>query len=75
MNDDKSMVDALNKLQCTLEKQISICQEELILKKEKDKREFELREQTLKREIELKEFAQKLKEKDQQLKKKEQQMK
>ncbi|KAH7524946.1 hypothetical protein FEM48_Zijuj06G0173100 [Ziziphus jujuba var. spinosa] len=74
-NEEKGVVDALNKLQCTLEKQIDVHQEELELKREKDKKELELREQMMKKEIKIKEKAQKIKEKAQKIKIKDQELK
>lgn len=65
------VIDLLSNLQCTIEKQISFNQEVLELKKEKDKKEYELRKQLLKMEIEFKERDQKLKEEAQKRKEKE----
>ncbi|KAL2522014.1 uncharacterized protein Fot_25937 [Forsythia ovata] len=58
-------MNALNKLQCTLEKQVNVNLVDLEMKREKDRKEFELREQVMKKEIELKEKAQKLRERAQ----------
>ncbi|KAK2638409.1 hypothetical protein Ddye_026204 [Dipteronia dyeriana] len=49
LNDEKGVVDALFNLQSTLERQIKVNEEELELKREKDKKEFQLREQTMKK--------------------------
>ncbi|KAL2558375.1 NAM-associated domain-containing protein [Forsythia ovata] len=61
LNDDNSVVDVLKKLQCILEKQIEVNKKELELKREKDMKQFEMREQTLRKNLELKDTAQKLK--------------
>ncbi|KAL2514066.1 NAM-associated domain-containing protein [Forsythia ovata] len=65
LNDENSVVDALKKLQCTLEKQVEVNKKELELKREKDMKQFEMREQTLRKYLELEDTAQKLKIKDQ----------
>ncbi|KAL2532874.1 NAM-associated domain-containing protein [Abeliophyllum distichum] len=67
LNDENGVVDVLKKLQCTLEKHIEFNQKELELKREKDMKQFEMREQTLRKDLELKDTAQKLKIKDQEL--------
>ncbi|GER37338.1 glutathione S-transferase THETA 2 [Striga asiatica] len=46
-NDDKGVVEVLGKLQCTLEMHVNITREELELKKEREEKEHELREQDL----------------------------
>ncbi|GER32657.1 NAM-like protein [Striga asiatica] len=63
LNEEKSVVDALSKLQCILEKQININQATLEMKREKDAKELQLRGEVMQKELELKERAQKLKEK------------
>ncbi|KAL2545031.1 glutathione S-transferase T2-like [Forsythia ovata] len=67
LNDENGVVDVLKKLQCTLKKQNEFNQKELELKIEKDMKQFEMREQTLRKNLELKDTAQKLKIKDQEL--------
>ncbi|CAH9063803.1 unnamed protein product [Cuscuta europaea] len=57
LNDEKFVVDVFNKLQTTMEKQICISQEELKMKREKDLKDFELREKIMEKELELKEHA------------------
>ncbi|CAA0818679.1 Unknown protein [Striga hermonthica] len=63
LNEEKGVVDALNKLQCTLEKQISVNQANLEMKRENEEKELKLREEVMRKELELKERAQKMKEK------------
>ncbi|KAL2554339.1 glutathione S-transferase T2-like [Forsythia ovata] len=65
LNEDKGVMNALNKLQCTLEKQVNVNMMNLEMKIEKDRKEFELRKQVVKKEIELKEKAQRLRERAQ----------
>ncbi|KAL2503598.1 NAM-associated domain-containing protein [Abeliophyllum distichum] len=65
LNEENGVMNALNKLQCTLEKQVNVNLVDLDMKREKDRKEFELREQVMKKEIELKEKAQKLRERAQ----------
>ncbi|KAL2508485.1 glutathione S-transferase T2-like [Forsythia ovata] len=65
LNEEKGVMNALNKLQCTLEKQVNVNLVDLEMKREKDRKEFELREQVMKKETELKEKAQKLRERAQ----------
>ncbi|KAL2479030.1 glutathione S-transferase T2-like [Forsythia ovata] len=67
LNDENDVVDVLKKLQCTIEKKIEFNQKELELKREKDMKKFEMREQTLRKDLKLKDTAQKLKFKDQEL--------
>ncbi|GER27699.1 NAM-like protein-like [Striga asiatica] len=62
LNEEKGVVDALNKLQCTLEKQISVNQANLEMKRENEEKELKLREEVMRKELELKEKAQKMKE-------------
>ncbi|KAL6546829.1 hypothetical protein OROMI_022550 [Orobanche minor] len=68
---EKGVIDVLGNLQCTLERQFDFNREELELKKEKDKRDSELREQVIKMELEFKERNQKMKEKAQKRKEQE----
>ncbi|GER36361.1 glutathione S-transferase THETA 3 [Striga asiatica] len=63
LNEEKSVVDALTKLHCTLEKQVSINQATLEMKKENYAKELKLRGEVMQKELELKEKAQRLKEK------------
>lgn len=72
LNEEKSMVDALNKLQSTLEKQISVNLASLEMKRENEEKEMKLREEVMKKELELKEKAQKLKEEVHRMKMREQ---
>lgn len=59
LNGERSVVDAWNTLQSTLKKIIIVHWEELELKREKEKRKFELRQQIVKKKkIEIKEIAQ-----------------
>ncbi|GER40340.1 glutathione S-transferase THETA 2 [Striga asiatica] len=67
-NDEKWVVEVLGKLQCTLEMHVAITREELELKKEKEKKEHDLREQVIKKEFKMKQKAQRLKKKDQEMK-------
>ncbi|CAH9108928.1 unnamed protein product [Cuscuta europaea] len=75
LNEEKGVVDALNKLQTILEKQISVSEEELKMKREKNIKDFDLKEKIMKKEVELKENAHKLKENAKKLKEKDQQLK
>ncbi|CAH9075813.1 unnamed protein product [Cuscuta europaea] len=59
LNEEIGMVEAINKFQCTLDKQIE-------LKREYLQKEYVLREQVMKREIELKEHNQKMRDRAQQ---------
>ncbi|GER32573.1 glutathione S-transferase THETA 2 [Striga asiatica] len=63
LNEEKSVVDALSKLHCTLEKQVSINQATLEMKREKDAKELQLRAEVMQKELDVKERAQNLKEK------------
>ncbi|KAL2552874.1 NAM-associated domain-containing protein [Forsythia ovata] len=71
LNNENGVVDVLKKLQCTLEKQIEFNQKELELKRGKDMKQFEMREQTLRKDLELEDTAKKLKIKDQELRERE----
>ncbi|GER33198.1 ATP synthase subunit b [Striga asiatica] len=62
LNEEKGVVDALNRLQCTLEKQINVNQANLEIKRENEEKELKLREEVMRKELELKEKAQKMKE-------------
>ncbi|CAH9103585.1 unnamed protein product [Cuscuta epithymum] len=71
LNAEHGVIDTLNKLQCTLEKQIQFNMAELELKKETQHKEYEFREQVMKKELELKENNQKLKAESQLMKREE----
>ncbi|CAH9084452.1 unnamed protein product [Cuscuta epithymum] len=62
LNDEKNVVDALNKIHTVLDKQVSVNEEEVKMKKEKDLKDFELREKVMQKELEFKERAEKRKE-------------
>ncbi|CAA0829645.1 Unknown protein [Striga hermonthica] len=72
LNEEKGVVDALNRLQSTLEKQVGVNQASLDMKEQAMKKEMELKEQVMRREIELKEAAQKQRKEDHAMKMKEQ---
>ncbi|KAL6578424.1 hypothetical protein OROMI_010752 [Orobanche minor] len=60
---EKSVADALGNLQSSLERQIELNRMDLKLKKEREKKDYELRDKIFNAEIELKEKNQKMKEK------------
>ncbi|GER51087.1 glutathione S-transferase THETA 2 [Striga asiatica] len=62
LNEEKGVVDALNKLQCSLEKQINVNQANLKIKRENEEKELKFGEEVMRKELELKEKAQKMKE-------------
>lgn len=68
---EKGVLGVLGNLQCTLERQFDLNREELEMKKEREKKDFELREKILNMEIKLKERNQKMKEKTQKRKEQE----
>ncbi|GER33348.1 K+ efflux antiporter 1 [Striga asiatica] len=72
LNEDKGVVDALNRLRSTLEKQVGVNQASLNMKEQAMKKEMELKEKVMRREIELKEAAQKQRKEDHAIKMKEQ---
>ncbi|GER34004.1 alanine--tRNA ligase [Striga asiatica] len=54
LNEEKGVVDALSKLHCTLEKQVSINQATLEMEKTKDAKELQLLGELMQKELELK---------------------
>ncbi|KAI3925656.1 hypothetical protein MKW92_053548, partial [Papaver armeniacum] len=69
-HEQKNMASILSSFQATIEKQHILNQQELELKKEKDKKDHELMELLMKKELELKEKSQQLKEEAQRQKEK-----
>ncbi|CAH9061598.1 unnamed protein product [Cuscuta epithymum] len=64
LNAEIGVVEVINKLQCILEKQIEFNVAKLELKRENQQKEYALREQAMKRKIELKEKRLELKMKE-----------
>ncbi|CAH9088065.1 unnamed protein product [Cuscuta epithymum] len=74
LNSENGVIEILNKIQCSFDKQIEFNKVELEMKKENQMKEYAFREELMKKEIELKEHNRKLRE-EAQLMKEEQEMK
>ncbi|CAH9085935.1 unnamed protein product [Cuscuta epithymum] len=75
LNSENGVIEVLNKIQCSFDKQIEFNKVELEMKKENQMKEHAFREELMKKEIELKEHNRKLRDETQLMKKEEQEMK